>query len=184
MGRLTIFATLLILTAGVTFPAVAQNSYPPPKGQSARDALYMEALEIQMCTPQAQRRSGLYGRTLAEEIAEGVAAGLAAQAQPDPECLARARARRPSVVRSAVYAISENANGRVILYTGGTHSCGTGNPFVSQDPYGGIAYGCWTPGHDSTGHPGYHWQSEANLITGAPAKRGIWGVEHFTRQGR
>lgn len=184
MGRLTVLASLAILAAVSILPAIAQSGYPPPRGQSLFDAQSMEANDIMMCTPRAQRPSTVYGRTLAQEIAEGVAAGLAAQAQPDPECLARARAQRPPIVPSTVYAVSENANGRVILYIGGTHRCGTGNPFVSQDPYGGTGYGCWTPGHDNKGHPGYHWQSEHNALTGTRGKRGIWGAEHFILRGK
>lgn len=182
--RTLILVTLAMLTAGVISPTVAQNGYPPPKGQRVADARARDAADIRMCTPQVPPRSITYGRTLAQEIAEGVAAGLATQAQPDPECLARARAQHRPIVHSTVYAVSENANGRVILYTGGTHHCGTGNPFVSQDPYGGVGYGCWTAGHDNKGHPGYHWQSEHNTLTGARGKRGIWGVEHFILQGR
>jgi len=183
MDRRTTLITLAILAA-CAFSAVAQNNYPPPKGQRAIDAHSRDALDIHLCTPQAQRPSGVYGRTLAQEIAEGVAAGLAARAQPDPGCLARARARHVPIVASTVYAVSHNATGRIILYVGGTHDCGAANPFVSQDIYGGIGYGCWSAGHDVDGHPGYHYQSEYDAVTGTGGKRGIWGIEHFTRQGQ
>lgn len=183
MDRRTTLITLAI-TVVCAFSAVAQNNYPPPKGQRAIDAHSRDALDIHFCTPQARLPAGVYDRTLAQEIAEGVAAGLAARTQPDPDCLARARARHAPVVASTVYAVNHNPTGRIILYTGGTHDCGAANPFVSQDIYGGIAYGCWSAGHDVHGRPGYHYQSEYNPVTGTRSKRGIWGIEQFTRQGR